>query len=483
MNQKINRIIGLDIGTYSIKIVVSILDNNIVNIERVISIPIPGDLDRTPDSIGKWLAEVWKGSNIPGKKVRLALPRYQALLTEMELPAGDDAETVQMLELQLERALPVPVDTVNSDYYLMYTSELGDRKIMVVSVKKEVVEFYTTLIRYAGLVLEAIDLSSLSISRSVQSAVTTMDSWMAVDIGYANSELIVVDRGHVVLSRSASIGTSTSGWVNKLFFELKRSFEGYAMEFGKAIPDKLVFCGGGSRTPELTKVLNEKLGGSNQIIDISASLGRLLHTEPEQAVNYTGAYGLVLAPNANSQSCNLLIPRLFAPVKRKMSLRYKQMAVGIGSAALIVLLLLGALYIRQRKLEQLKTEYGGYSALVAKSEQVNASTSLIRTWKQQQISILDILRELSYDWTDQTYLQVLSYDQTKDLSVTGLASSNQAVAELLMKLNKSPSIGDTKFTYIRSSKRNPSYPVEFGLSMKYKSSTTVSILPVSGRGQ
>src|SRR5208283_3686819 len=99
------------------------------------------------------------------------------------------------------------------------------------------------------------------------------------------------------------------------------------------------------------------------------------------------------------------------------------------------------------------------------------------------ISILDILRELSSDWTDETYLQVLTYDKTKDITVTGLASSNQAVAELLMKLNKSPRIGDTKFTYIRASKRNPTYPVEFGLSMKYRSNAAATIVPVAGRSQ
>jgi Tfp pilus assembly protein PilN len=365
----------------------------------------------------------------------------------------------------------------------MSTSELGDRKMMIVSVRKEVVEFYSTLIRQAGLVVENIDLSSLSLSRSVQSALNSVDSWMTVNIGNANSELIVVEKGFVVFSRSASIGTSVPDWINKLFFELKRSFESYTMEFGKAVPETLVLCGGGSLATELTKVLNEKLSGLNQIMDIRASLGKSLHTEPEQAVNYAVAYGLLLAPSGNLQSCNLLVPRLFAPIKRHMSIRYKQVAVGIGSAVVIVLILMGALYMRQRKLDRLKTEYDTYSTLVAKSDQISASTSLIRNWKQEQTSILDILRELSSDWTDETYLQVLTYDKTKDITVTGLASSNQAVAELLMKLNKSPRIGNTKFTYIRASKRNPSYPVEFGLSMIYKSSTTATIIPVAGRSQ
>jgi Tfp pilus assembly PilM family ATPase len=115
MKQNVHQIIGLDIGTYSIKVVESIVNDNNSDVGRVLTIPMPSEIDRTkPESMGKWLAEIWKSSNIKGKTVRLALPRYQALLTELELPAGDEAETGQMLELQLERALPVPVDSVNS---------------------------------------------------------------------------------------------------------------------------------------------------------------------------------------------------------------------------------------------------------------------------------------------------------------------------------------------------------------------------------
>jgi len=288
----------------------------------------------------------------------------------------------------------------------------------------------------------------------------------------------------VVFSRSIPIGVSGPDWINKLSFELKRSLETYMLEFGKATLARLVLCGGGIHSADLNKGIKDKLRDTIDILDISPYLSKLLHTGPEQVSIYATAYGLILAhQNESFQSCDLLHPRLFAVEPWRMPLRFRQLAMGIGFAAVLVLILYGILFLKQRKLSQLQSEYAKYHSLVAQTEQVTASTAIIRSWKQGQVGVMDILQNLSTIWSDEAYLQVLTFDRSKDITLSGLAASNQAVATLLTKFNQSPAFIGTKFTYIRASKRNPTYPVEFGISMKYKSRSASSSLPVSGGGQ
>jgi hypothetical protein len=55
--------------------------------------------------------------------VRLALPCQSALLERLTLPATDREELAGMLQLQLEKTLPYPVDEVSSDFEVIHTAE------------------------------------------------------------------------------------------------------------------------------------------------------------------------------------------------------------------------------------------------------------------------------------------------------------------------------------------------------------------------
>lgn len=55
--------------------------------------------------------------------VRLAIPCQAALLERLTLPATDREELAGMLQLQLEKTLPFPVEEVSSDFEVIHTAE------------------------------------------------------------------------------------------------------------------------------------------------------------------------------------------------------------------------------------------------------------------------------------------------------------------------------------------------------------------------
>jgi type IV pilus assembly protein PilM len=509
----LHHIVGLDIGTHSLKLVEARFENNQLSIDRVLVLPIPENVERSnPVSLGKWIAGIWKKENIKTRVVRLTIPRSEVLTTELDLPIGNESETVKMLELQVERDLPVPVDSVYSDYFILSKTELGDQKIMVVSARKELIEFYRNTVKQAGLHLDRIELSSLSLNRAIQYNNPALDSWLVVNIGYSTMELMVTDNKNVTYSRSASFGIKTlsdvrlrdnkvvsgiaesidldtlqkldflnptdpiaTNWINQLVFELKRSLESYALEYNQPSPKQIIFYGGGSCLIGLMQALEKRLGITVRCFDT-----RVMGSDPdkfgikaEQAIIAAAAIGLVLPEEVSTQYSNLNHPRLFAVVPFKFPVQFRQIAIGVGTIIAIIFILLSALYQKQRHLGRLQAEYTIYRPLVMQSEQINTNTNAIRSWKQESTSTLEILQALSNLWPDDAYLQVMTYDRTKDITISGLASSNQAVAKLLKQLNDSNQFIGIKLSYSRISKRNPTYPVEFGLSMKYKKQSEI----------
>jgi type IV pilus assembly protein PilM len=512
--KQLHQVVGLDIGTYSLKLVEGKIENNQLSIERVLIIPIPEDMDRTkPESFGKWLAEIWKKEDLKTRTVRLTIPRYEVLTTELDIPSGNESDTVKMLELQVERELPVPVDSIKSDYFVMLKNELGEQKIMVISARNELIQFYKHAIKQAGLHLDRIELSSLSLNRAIQYENPTIDSWIVVNIGHSMTEFMVIDNKNVAYSRSASLGIKTLfqtihpqadafalnllqkidflesrdpiviNWINQLVFELKRSLEAYTLEYGKPSPKQMIFYGGGSCLIGLIQILQTKLGIAVQCLEIKKSADEKLAVGSENAIIAAVAFGLILPDELSTPYCDLNRPRLFAEVPYQFPVHSRQLAIGVGTVVVIILILLSILFQKQRHLAQLQAEYGLYRPLVMQSEQINVNMYAIRSWKQEATSILVILRSLSKIWADDAYLQVMTYDRTKDITLSGLASSNQAVAELLNRLNQSNQFTGIKLSYIRASKRNPTYPIEFGLSMKYKMILNSESNPVLTRGQ
>ncbi|MFB3895036.1 MAG: pilus assembly protein PilM [bacterium] len=503
LNKPLHHVVGLDIGSYSLKLVEAQFENNRIAIDRILVIPFPENVDRSnSESLGKWLAGVWKTNNIRTRTVRLTIPRSEVLTTELNLPLGSDSETIKMLELQVERDLPVPIDSVYSDYFILSKTELGDQKILVVSAKKELIEFYRNTIKQAKLHLDRIELSSLSLNRTIQYENPQFNSWIAVNLGYSMLELMIVENKQVLFSRSASFGIkaiadsqanidiespqqlqslnvqdpAVTNWFNQLVFELKRSMESYTLESNSPIPKQLILYGGGSCLAGLLQSLPKKLG-----IEVHCLNTRLLENGianngyevmQQQTVNRNAliaaaAIGLVLPVETSEQSCNLNKPRLFSVTQFKIPIQFKQISIGIGLIIALIIILLGVLYQKQRHLAKLQTEYTIYRPLMMQSEQMNINMNAIRTWKQESTSTLEILRAISNLWPDDAYLQVMTYDRTKDITISGLASSNQTVSKLLNQLNDSHQFSGIKLSYSRVSKRNPTYPVEFGLSMKY----------------
>ena len=482
LNPKSNRLLAIDVGTYSIKLLDCQMKDNQSEVLSKEIVVLPDDLDRdSPVALGQWLKSSLRKLNLSTRYVRLSVPNYEVFWTELVLPAGDDEETRKMIQLQLERKLPVPVDSVESDYFEMEQTLLGDRKIAVVSLKKERIDFYRQMARTAGLTIDALELSSVSFFRAARELAGESREMIAIHVGYRHSDLLFIDHKNLLFSRSSSIGLELSGleniknnepannvlqtekdkqkyhdWLKNLANEILRNGEVFSLTHNRPFPTSMLVTGGIGHMKDFALELKQLMSRPVDIIPVI----------PPESVVYFLAQGLITPAQPGDPSCDFLNSKLFTPKSTTSKTLFRKAVAGAVLALVLIIIAYGFLLVRENRLNTMKAEYAKYSTMVSKADKISGDTAIIEKFKSEQNSILTILHALTRIWGDSGYLKVFGYDRTKDISIVGLAGSNQAVSELITRINTSNQFTGVKLTYIRSNKRDSSYPVEFGLSMK-----------------
>ncbi|HLY73645.1 MAG TPA: hypothetical protein VKU80_05960, partial [Planctomycetota bacterium] len=89
-------------------------------------------------------------TGVTGPKGVLIVSRSQALLRDLELPAGSPDELVAMVRFQVEREMPIPVDQVRYSYIEIGRSD-GKVRIQVVAVPRDVLDPAVSAVEAAGI--------------------------------------------------------------------------------------------------------------------------------------------------------------------------------------------------------------------------------------------------------------------------------------------------------------------------------------------
>jgi type IV pilus assembly protein PilM len=192
---------------------------------------------------------------------------------------------------------------VTIDYEVVSQDDFGKGTYFVVAVKNEVVENYLKLFKSAGLLLESVESSSLSLRRIINYNVEGKKVVMSLDIGEEFSNIMVMDEGNIYFSRMVPLGgqaltraisvnlgldavsseeyKKNYGMDERLFEgkvknavlpvfsnlvdEIRRAMAMYNEERHKNI-DLIVISGGGANMPGFASELNKNLSIEVQII-------------------------------------------------------------------------------------------------------------------------------------------------------------------------------------------------------------------------
>lgn len=206
-------VIGLDIGTFSIKAVVLSHKSHPPTLVSFGSIaaPSPGissdnafDVEAVSKAIKTLLASI-KAPDLP---VVLALPESKIFTRIIsDLPFLSDEELASSIRYSAEEFVPLPADQVNLYWQVINRSKpQNNTSVFVVASPKNTVDKYLKVLDYIKLKPLALETELIAATRALVGNNPYAPTTLIVQLGSRSTDFAVVSKGIILLTRSIGTG-------------------------------------------------------------------------------------------------------------------------------------------------------------------------------------------------------------------------------------------------------------------------------------
>jgi type IV pilus assembly protein PilM len=301
---KAESLIGLDIGTHSVKLMQADTGNVKPRLITMGIAPVPreafseGRLAK-PEVVADAIRLLANHLKIKRRAVAVSISGYDVMIKKIELPTMTEDELATRMHSELGQYIPYNIDEVDVDYQVIDVSKNRPNfmDVLLVAAKKDSITDFNHLLKLSGFEPFVVDVDFFALSNSFEATYGFGDERVALlDIGANKSIMNIAYKGLPVFTRSISIGgnqltDSIKDFFNISFEEaesvkLGESVEKYPMRdleeifvstitgwmtecrraldfFYHNYPDEkvsvLYLSGGSSRIPDLDKVMREHM--------------------------------------------------------------------------------------------------------------------------------------------------------------------------------------------------------------------------------
>ena len=152
-----NGFVALDIGSSSIKMVETAIDKNDYRVLKVGILPLPANAIQNnmvvdPKPVVETIQQLIRENGVKSTQAISAVPGRAVIMKKIQLPMQEESELEANIEFEANNVIPESLENVNLDYQVLNYLDGGSRmEVLVVAVKKEIVNSYTEAIQEAGL--------------------------------------------------------------------------------------------------------------------------------------------------------------------------------------------------------------------------------------------------------------------------------------------------------------------------------------------
>lgn len=401
-------------------------------------IPLGGDLRERDKGLLQGVREFLAQHRLRPHRVVLGLPRSLVFLRFLELPLVAREDLEQMLPYEVERHLPFPVGEVYFAYQVLRKEEASQR-VLLVAVKREVLDRYLDLLDRAGLRPHVVDVTSLATCNalSYKRELNPDERWALVDLGGRHMELNLLHGGVLQYSRLVPLPDPAS-WVNQLKEEwrIAQYHTNGANPSVPYTPSHVLLSGLGARQ-ELCTQIQQELGYpafTPQLpLGILPSEGKDLHVP-----SFVTALGLALRGMARLRFQIDLLP---SEEEKKQESRW--LAVGATLALLVSTLTLAvAFFYTQHRQDQdnlkelnrlvaaLKPRVAAVQKLEGELTAYRKQIAIFHGLEGSKVSQIQILKDLATIVPTNVWLNNYLFSEGK-IDIGGSADSASPLIPLL----------------------------------------------------
>ena len=385
------------------------------------------------DRVGRVIKEFLVKNRIPSATLFLGIPREAAVLRYVEFPLAVKENLRDSLRYQLEKYVPFPPEELYFDYQVISEDKKTDKlKLLLVVVKRDLVDPYISLEKTLGRRLSGIEVSSTACANffASQFGVAEKSPYVLIHTRKGGIEIDLLQSGFLVYSRpmdkiqwDANFQSQVSQRLNRLKEEVKGP---------QALLKTVVW--NMEREDPLSAYLKEEDGFEVHLFDPSSA--------GIPSTDMVTAYGLALKGSRELPTDINLLPGELRKKPSKMG--YYAM---FGLMGVVVFLALawvgGTIFNTQRYVNQLDKELSRLNAEIANLEQIEVEYNrieqridLLNLLRKDRLMVLDIVRELSEQIPKSAWLLRLTYsDKDSKIQIEGWADS---ASDLIPALEGSP---------------------------------------------
>lgn len=310
---KKNQLVGLDIGSHSIKVVEIDSSKKGLILKNIGMVGLPegaiseGSIKEI-EIVSSAIKTLYKNLKIKNKNVACSISGYSVIVKKISVEKRDESELETSIQEEAEQYIPFDINDVNLDYEILESPEEEieaggggeDREnsklmdVMLVAAKKDIVEDYMGLLHLTGLNPVVLDVDAFALQNALEAGQGQSSGCFAVvNVGAEELGINAIKDGISLFTRDSSYGgfqindaimeqfdvsyeeaekiklgatkpdqnaealeeifsSVVSGWVN----EIKRALDFLASTYPDETIEKIYISGGGSRIPGFMKYLS-----------------------------------------------------------------------------------------------------------------------------------------------------------------------------------------------------------------------------------
>ncbi|MFC1532359.1 type IV pilus biogenesis protein PilM [Thermodesulfobacteriota bacterium] len=230
---KKNQLVGLDIGSHSIKLV-EIDDSKkgmILKNFGIIGLPKDAIVEGTIKEMeiaASAIKNLYKNLNVKNKNVATSISGFSVIVKKITISKREEAELESSIQEEAEQYIPFDISDVNLDYERLTSpeeeegeeeEEEGEEKaskeesdlmdVMLVAAKKDIIEDYESLIHLAGLNPIVMDVDAFALQNAFEmSSGNTSGCYAIINVGAEELGINAIKDGVSMFTRDSSYGGS-----------------------------------------------------------------------------------------------------------------------------------------------------------------------------------------------------------------------------------------------------------------------------------
>ncbi len=207
------KILGLDLGTSSIKIAELKLNKGTATLENFASIPTPqaalsnGDITDT-FVIGEAVKTLHKDRKFSRKGVCIGMWGTTAIVKKITMPKSDPKNLKDQIKYEAQQYLPFDISQVTLEHHVLPFSSSADQlDILIVAGQNDSISKYLEVAAYADLKCSIVDVSCLALANIFEFNYGKFNEPVGLfNFGSTSTQFVVVFQGEVIFARDIPVG-------------------------------------------------------------------------------------------------------------------------------------------------------------------------------------------------------------------------------------------------------------------------------------